>query len=55
MKGERWDLFNASTTASCVSKKLCKVKETLSEWMSAPNYSIAIVYKDLLGTQARVN
>lgn len=48
-KGGRWDLFNAPATASWVIKKLCKVKETLEDWMKAPTYYIAAVYKDLLG------
>lgn len=52
-KGGRWDLFNAPATASWVVKKLCKVKESLKDWMKAPSYSIAAVYKDLLGTQPR--
>lgn len=52
-KGGRWDLINAPATASWVIKKLCKVKETLKDWMSAPSYSIAMVYKDLLGTYPR--
>lgn len=30
-KGGRWELFNAPATASWVVKKLCKVKETLSD------------------------
>ena len=54
MKGGRWDLFNAPATASWVIKKLCKVKETLSQWMNSPSYSIAEVYKDLMSTQAKV-
>ena len=33
-------------TASWVIKKLCKVKETLREWMESPKYSIDVVYKD---------
>lgn len=54
MKGGRWDLFNAPPTASWVVKKLCKLKGTLSEWMKSPVYSIASVYKDLMGTQDKV-
>lgn len=53
MKGGRWDLFNAPATASWVIKKLCKVKETLHHWMNTPNYSIAKVYNDLQGIQAK--
>lgn len=54
MKGGRWDLFNAPPTASWVVKKLCKVKEALSEWMKSPVYSIATVYRELMGTQEKV-
>lgn len=55
MKCRRWDLFNAPAIASWVIKKLCIVKETLSDWMQAPSYSIKAVYRDLLGPQGRVS
>lgn len=44
-------LFNAPPTASWVIKKLCKVKETLVDWMTVQKYTISSVYKDLMGTQ----
>lgn len=50
-KGGRWMLFNAPPTASWVIKKLCKVKETLVDWMTVQKYTISSVYKDLMGTQ----
>ena len=54
MKGGRWDLLNASITASWVLKKLCGVKETLRDWMKNPKYSIGAVYRDLMGTTDKV-
>ena len=47
-------MFNAPIIARWIPKKLSGMKETSRNWMGEPQYSIATVYKDLMGTSDKV-
>lgn len=47
-EGGNWLIFNPPPTTSWTLRKLCKVKEKLSTWMTIDHYKINDVYKELM-------
>ena len=48
-------IFKPPPTTSWVIRKLCKLKEQMSQWINSDKYNINIVYKELIRSNPRVN
>lgn len=47
-KGDNWLIFNPPPTATLTLRKLCRVREKLSHWMTVDHCSINACIKSLL-------